>query len=85
MYDVNTGQNNQVAAHDAPIKCVCYSEMPNGSGGTGVLITAGWDKKLKVGLGRLPHQGKTTSSCRDVKRKEGLKSSTGTCDNQIRS
>jgi mRNA export factor len=48
MYDMNTGQNSQVAAHDAPVKCVRYSEMPNGQGGTGVLITAGWDKKVKV-------------------------------------
>jgi hypothetical protein len=49
MYDMATGQSSQVAGHDAPIKCICYSDMPNGKGGNGVLITAGWDKKLKVG------------------------------------
>ena len=49
MYDVSTGQNQQVAAHDAPIKCIAYIDMPNGSGQNGVLVTAGWDKKLKVG------------------------------------
>jgi mRNA export factor len=48
MYDVSTGQNQQVAAHDAPIKCIAYIDMPNGSGQNGVLVTAGWDKKLKV-------------------------------------
>lgn len=48
MYDVGTGQNQQVAAHDAPIKCLAYIDMPNGSGQNGVLVTAGWDKKLKV-------------------------------------
>lgn len=52
MYDVGTGQNQQVAAHDAPIKCVAYIDMPNGSGQNGVLVTAGWDKKLKVGSSR---------------------------------
>jgi WD40 repeat protein len=52
MYDVSTGQNQQVAAHDAPIKCIAYIDMPNGSGQNGVLVTAGWDKKLKVGFSR---------------------------------
>ncbi|KAK4688756.1 mRNA export factor, partial [Tremellales sp. Uapishka_1] len=47
MHDLTTGQTTQVAAHDAPIKCVEYVDMPNGSGGTGILATAGWDKKLK--------------------------------------
>jgi len=49
MYDISTGQNQQVAAHDAPIKCIAYIDMPNGSGQNGVLVSAGWDKKLKVG------------------------------------
>ena len=44
MYDLGTGQSSQVAAHDAPIKCVKYLDQ-NG----GMLVTAGWDKKLKVG------------------------------------
>jgi len=45
MYDLGSGQAQQVAAHDAPIKCVKYVEV----GGNGILITAGWDKKMKVG------------------------------------
>lgn len=45
MYNVQTQQAQQVAQHDAPIKCVEFAEVP-GSGQ--VLITAGWDKKLKV-------------------------------------
>nr|ODN96757.1 mRNA export factor [Cryptococcus depauperatus CBS 7855] len=44
MYNVQTQQPQQVAQHDAPIKCVEFAEVP-GSGQ--VLITAGWDKKLK--------------------------------------
>ena len=47
-YDTVTGQSTQVAAHDGPIKCVRWVDMPNGSGENGVLVTAGWDKKLKV-------------------------------------
>ncbi|KAK8850673.1 hypothetical protein IAR55_004593 [Kwoniella newhampshirensis] len=44
MYNVQTQQAQQVAQHDAPIKCIKYAEVP-GSGP--VLITAGWDKQLK--------------------------------------
>jgi hypothetical protein len=44
MYDVATGQQQQVAAHDAPIKCIKYLQQ-----GDGMIVTAGWDKKLKVG------------------------------------
>jgi len=43
MYDVQTGQVQQVAAHEAPIKCCEYLDMNNG-----MLVTAGWDKKVKV-------------------------------------
>jgi mRNA export factor len=43
MYDISTGQNQQVAQHDAPIKCVRYLDM-NG----GMIATASWDKTLKV-------------------------------------
>ena len=43
MYDVQTGQQQQVAAHDAPIRCCEYLDMQGG-----MLVTAGWDKKLKV-------------------------------------
>lgn len=45
MYNIQTQQAQQVAQHDAPIKCIEFAEVP-GSGQ--VLITAGWDKKLKV-------------------------------------
>jgi hypothetical protein len=46
MYDVQAGGTNshQVAVHDAPVKCVEFTEV----NGTQVLVTAGWDKKLKV-------------------------------------
>ncbi|WVQ95354.1 hypothetical protein IAU59_002451 [Kwoniella sp. CBS 9459] len=44
MYNMQTQQTQQVAQHDAPIKCIEFAEVP-GSGP--VLITAGWDKKLK--------------------------------------
>lgn len=50
-YDTATGQSSQVAAHDGPIKCIRWVDMPNGSGENGVLVTAGWDKKLKVSYG----------------------------------
>jgi mRNA export factor len=50
MFDMNSGQAQQVAAHDAPIKCVEYVE----TNGTPVLITAGWDKKMKVSLAGFP-------------------------------
>jgi mRNA export factor len=45
MLDLNTNQTVQVAAHDAPIKCCKYVEIPNmGS----MLVTGSWDKTLKV-------------------------------------
>lgn len=44
MFDLSTGQAQQVAAHDAPIKCARFVE----TNGNSILITAGWDKKLKV-------------------------------------
>jgi mRNA export factor len=48
MYDVQTGQSQNIAGHDAPIKCVNYLDVPNGNGGRGMLATGGWDRKLKV-------------------------------------
>lgn len=45
MYNIQTQQAQQVAQHDAPIKCIEFAEVP---GNGQVLITAGWDKKLKV-------------------------------------
>jgi len=44
MYDVNTGQSSQVAAHDAPVRCVRFIDQPS----TGqMLVTGSWDKTLK--------------------------------------
>ncbi len=42
MYDLNAGgsTSQQVAVHDAPIKCVEFIDV----NGTQVLATAGWDK-----------------------------------------
>lgn len=44
MFDVQTGQTTQVAAHDAPIKSVKWIDAQNG-----ILATGSWDKTLKVG------------------------------------
>ena len=44
MYDVTTGQAQQVAQHDAPIKVVKWIETPQG----GILATGSWDKTIKV-------------------------------------
>ncbi|KAI0087307.1 Poly(A)+ RNA export protein [Irpex rosettiformis] len=43
MYDVTTGQAQQVAQHDAPIKVVKWLETPQG----GILATGSWDKTIK--------------------------------------
>ncbi|VDB96567.1 unnamed protein product [Peniophora sp. CBMAI 1063] len=43
LYDVSTGQFQQVAAHDAPVKSVRLFESPQGT----ILATGGWDKMLK--------------------------------------
>lgn len=45
MYDANTGQSTQVAAHDAPIRCVRIVDQPSTQGQ--VLVTGSWDKSLK--------------------------------------
>ncbi|KAL9052071.1 MAG: hypothetical protein Q9162_005642 [Coniocarpon cinnabarinum] len=37
------GQAQQVAAHDAPIKCIQFVDV----NGQGVLVSGGWDKKIK--------------------------------------
>lgn len=44
MFTMSSGQTQQVAQHDAPIKCLAFADVP---GAGMVLITAGWDKKLK--------------------------------------
>lgn len=45
MFDVTTGQSQQVAQHDAPIKAVKWIDAP---GSSGFLVTGSWDKTLKV-------------------------------------
>ncbi|CAE6461433.1 unnamed protein product [Rhizoctonia solani] len=42
MFDVQTGQATQIAAHDAPIKCVKWIDAQGG-----ILATGSWDKTLK--------------------------------------
>ncbi len=43
MYDVQSGQSTQIAAHDQPIKCAKWIDF-NG----GILATGSWDKTVKV-------------------------------------
>ncbi|EPQ54183.1 WD40 repeat-like protein [Gloeophyllum trabeum ATCC 11539] len=43
VFDIQTGQSSQVAAHDAPVKAVRWVETPQGS----ILITGSWDKTIK--------------------------------------
>lgn len=42
LYDINSGQSSQVAAHDAPIKSLRWIDL-NG----GILATGSWDKTIK--------------------------------------
>lgn len=44
MFDLGTGQSQQVGAHDAPIRSVRWVEAPTG----GILATGSWDKTVKV-------------------------------------
>lgn len=46
MFDLSTGQSQQVGAHDAPIRSVRWVEAPTG----GILATGSWDKTVKVGI-----------------------------------
>lgn len=45
MFDVTTGQSQQVAQHSAPIKSVRWTEMHGG-----LLVTGSWDKTIKVSI-----------------------------------
>lgn len=45
-YDLQTGQATDVAQHGQPVKAVRWTDLHNG-----LLVTASWDKLLKVGLG----------------------------------
>jgi mRNA export factor len=49
MFDLNTGQSQQVGAHEAPIKSVRWIEAPTG----GILATGSWDKTVKVNFSLL--------------------------------
>ncbi|TDL20802.1 WD40 repeat-like protein [Rickenella mellea] len=51
MYDLQTGQMQQVAQHDAPIKAIKWIESPQG----GILATGSWDKTLKYWDLRTPN------------------------------
>lgn len=44
MFDLNTGQSQQVGGHEAPIRAVRWVEAPTG----GILATGSWDKTVKV-------------------------------------
>jgi mRNA export factor len=44
MWDLQTNQATPVALHDAPIKSVAWIQAPNYS----CIVTASWDKTLKV-------------------------------------
>jgi len=52
MFDTTTGQSQQVAQHDAPIKVVKWIDAQ-----AGILATGSWDKTIKVcfTLLLLPH------------------------------
>ncbi|KAG7553615.1 hypothetical protein FFLO_02970 [Filobasidium floriforme] len=56
ILDVATGssQATQIAAHDGPISCVKWLDMPSGQG-QGVCVTAGWDKMVKYWDMRQPN------------------------------
>lgn len=44
MFDVQSGQSQQVAAHDEPVRCVRMFQSPNAGE---MLVTGSWDKTLK--------------------------------------
>ena len=47
LFDITTGQSQQVAQHDAPVKVVKWIDSPQG----GILATGSWDKTIKVNRG----------------------------------
>ncbi|GJE94513.1 WD40-repeat-containing domain protein [Phanerochaete sordida] len=57
MFDITTGQSQQVAQHDAPIKVVRWIESPQG----GILATGSWDKTLKYWDLRTPNPVSTVT------------------------
>jgi mRNA export factor len=46
LFDVTTGQSQQVAQHDAPVKVVKWIDAQGG-----ILATGSWDKTIKVSCG----------------------------------
>jgi WD40 repeat protein len=44
LFDLNSGQSQQVGAHDEPIRAVRWIDAPTG----GILATGSWDKTIKV-------------------------------------
>jgi mRNA export factor len=44
MFDLQSGQPQQVAAHDAPVRCVRFITHPQAGE---MLVTGSWDKTLK--------------------------------------
>ncbi|KAH7928359.1 WD40 repeat-like protein [Leucogyrophana mollusca] len=51
VFDITTGQSQQVAQHDAPVKVVKWVETPQG----GILATGSWDKTIKYWDLRTPN------------------------------
>ncbi|THH18128.1 hypothetical protein EW146_g2802 [Bondarzewia mesenterica] len=51
LFDIQTGQSQQVAQHDAPVKAVKWIDTPQG----GILATGSWDKTLKYWDLRTPN------------------------------
>ncbi|OLY80480.1 Poly(A)+ RNA export protein [Smittium mucronatum] len=45
LFDLNAGKDTQVAAHDAPIRCVRFVEAPGSA--SPILVTGSWDKTIK--------------------------------------
>ncbi|KAK6347706.1 Poly(A)+ RNA export protein rae1 [Orbilia javanica] len=45
MFDASTGQSTQVAAHEAPVRCVKVVDIPGAAGP--ILVTGSWDKTIK--------------------------------------
>lgn len=59
MYDVQTGQPQQVAQHDAPIRAVRWVDSNNG-----ILATGSWDKTVKVRIVALEIKSRSCSCLR---------------------
>jgi mRNA export factor len=47
-FDLATGQATTLHTHDKPVKCVAFVN----TGGQQILVSAGWDKQLRVSKSR---------------------------------